>query len=93
MVDERFGLEELLARLRFSSGQQEKALIKLEQRARSAERTDVPLYLTLQRTRYELLSAHGRLDQAEQVKKELCAVARKHRAPWWIEQVSGVRDD
>jgi len=86
LVEQRFGLEELLARLRYHAGHGDKALRQLARAAASARDCDIPLYLTAQLTRLDLLLKEGRRQEASDVRQELCQVAQSHGASWWIQQ-------
>ncbi|UCC49126.1 MAG: hypothetical protein JSV41_02795, partial [Gemmatimonadota bacterium] len=90
LVEQRFGLEELLARLRYHAGHGDKALRQLARAAASARDCDIPLYLTAQLTRLELLLREGRRQEASDVRQELCQVAQSHGASWWIQQAEGL---
>jgi DNA-binding SARP family transcriptional activator/tetratricopeptide (TPR) repeat protein len=86
LVDERCGLEDLLARLRFQSGRGTKALRELAVTAAHAKGSDVPLFLTAQLARLEFLVDKQMHDKAREIKSELCEVARSLGAFWWVEQ-------
>jgi DNA-binding SARP family transcriptional activator/tetratricopeptide (TPR) repeat protein len=90
LIDERFGLEELLARLRYESGQNEKALVRLEHAANIAKETDIPLYLTAQLTLLELHTREKNNEDVARIRTDLCKVARTCGASWWIEQAERI---
>lgn len=90
LVDERFGLEELLARLRYESGHREKALSGLARTAAVARDSDIPLYLTAQLTRLELLIRDEQAEEASRIREDLCEVARAHGAAWWVERAEAL---
>jgi len=88
LVDERFGLEELLARLRYEAGRPEKALKRLAQIASSSRENDIPLYLTAQLTRLELLVKMKKNGEASIVREALSDVASVRGATWWVEKAA-----
>lgn len=90
LLDQRFGLHELLARLRYEAGRPDSALSGLSRTATFAQERDIPLYLVAQTTRLELLLREGRCQQAEQVKEQLWAVARSRKASWWTAEASRI---
>jgi len=90
LVDERFGLEELLARLRYEAGHLEKALNRLGQIASSSRENDIPLYLTVQLLRLEFLVKEGRTDAASIAREALREVANVRGGSWWIEKADCV---
>jgi tetratricopeptide (TPR) repeat protein len=86
LIDERFGLQELLARLCYSAGRKTKSLRTLARMASSSRHSDVPLYLTTQLTRLELTIKDGDKTEALKIQRELSEVARAHGASWWVER-------
>jgi tetratricopeptide (TPR) repeat protein len=92
LMDQRLGLEELVARLRYRKGHRDKALRRLLHVISFAESGDVPLYLTLQLTLVELFYEEGRTADAQAAKKQLCAVALEHDAMWWAQEAEQLRD-
>lgn len=86
LLDQRSGLEDLLARLRYHSGRRDKALARLAYVATSAEASDIPLYFTVQLIRLELLYSEGRIRDAQEIREHISDVARRWRAPLWIEE-------
>jgi hypothetical protein len=85
LLDQRFVLEELVARLRFSKGNTTKALDDLEHTAIAARQSDVPLYLTTQLARSQLLLEIGATHEAARVKEELISVAAELKTEWWVD--------
>ncbi len=90
LTDDRFGLEELLAHLRFEKGKQEKALITLADVAKTSRACDIPLYLTVQVTRVELLVKVGKRAQAQLVADDISMMARKFGAESWTIKAEGI---
>jgi len=90
LVEQRFGLEELLARLRCQAGHVDKALQQLARSAMFAKDSDVPLYLTAQLTRLEVLIDCGRRQEASTIWQELREVAGSYKAWRWINQAESV---
>jgi tetratricopeptide (TPR) repeat protein len=86
LLDQRSGLEELLARLRYRSGRTKKALAGLAYAAARAEASDIPLYFTVQLTRLEILTREGRIRDAQEIRQHIRDVARRERAPLWIKE-------
>ena len=90
LLDQRFGLHELLARLRYEAGRPDLALSDLSRTATFAQKRDIPLYLVAQRTQLELLLREGRCQEAAKVKEQLWAVAQSRKASWWMAEVSRI---
>jgi tetratricopeptide (TPR) repeat protein len=90
LIDERFSLEDLLARLRDAAGHTERALARLAAVATVARRSDIPLYLSTQLVQLELLIGKQRRREAKVTLKKLCDAAREHGASWWIEEAERV---
>jgi DNA-binding SARP family transcriptional activator len=86
LTEERFGLEDLLARIRYASGHKAKALARLAELADSARDRDIPLHLTAQITRIELLSREGMTCEAKRAVAELKSVATDCGADAWIRE-------
>ncbi len=87
LLDQRSNFEELLARIRYRSGRTEKALSGLAHAAACAEASDIPLYLTVQLTRLDIMISEGRTSEAERIQTQMREVARRYRSPWWIEEI------
>jgi len=90
LTDERMGVEELVARLRYESGQKKKAISALAKTAQSSRDRDIPLYLKSRLTELELVLKEGLLDQALTLIEEISAVAAPRGATWRIEQAESV---
>jgi len=86
LLDQRFGLHNLIARLEYTAGKKVRALSRLAILAETALTSDLPFYLAAQLTRLELLELEGREVEVETVAKELSAVARTLGAVWWVEK-------
>jgi len=74
--------------IRHLAGKTEKALSRLEAIAEESECSDVPLFLTAQLTRLELLARLGHAQKAHEVTATLSAAARAHDASWWIDRAN-----
>jgi DNA-binding SARP family transcriptional activator len=85
-VDERLGLMQLLAELRYASGRCEKALRELAKTALASVANDVPLHLASQSKRVEILLREGRRSEAESIAAQLRAVADQYGAAWWYQK-------
>jgi tetratricopeptide (TPR) repeat protein len=90
LTDERLGLEELLARLRYESGRRTKAMEALCKIAVSARCSDIPLFLKARLTQFELTLREGLHDDAAALAEDISAVAAQEGASWWIEQAESV---
>jgi tetratricopeptide (TPR) repeat protein len=90
LLDQRSNFEELLARIRYRSGRTEKALSGLTHAAARAEATDIPLYLTVQVTRLDILIKEGRTSDVQRIRAQVRDVARRYRAPSWIKEIEKV---
>jgi tetratricopeptide (TPR) repeat protein len=86
LTDERLGLEELLARLRYKGGHATKAIENLAKTAESARHTDIPLFLTARLTQLELAMKENLPEYADILANEISSVAAAHGASWWTEQ-------
>ncbi len=90
LTDERMGVEELIARLRFESGQRKKAISALGKTAELSRNSDIPLFLKSRLTQLELVLKQGFPDQASTLIEEISAVAAPRGASWWIEQAESI---
>ena len=88
LIDQRFLLEDLIARLHFEEGNIDKALSKLHAAVESKKLVDKPFYLTAQLTRIELLQRVERVPESKQAMTDLIQEARKLKATWWIDQAT-----
>ncbi len=84
LLDDRSGLQLLLARLRHKAGKVEKALHRLADAAIKARDKDVPLYLTAQLARLDMLIGEGRVTDALGISDEIFAVAASLKAHQWM---------
>ncbi len=84
LLDDRSGLQLLLARLRHKAGKVEKALQRLADAAIKARDQDIPLYFTAQLARLDMLIGEGRLTEALGISDEIRAVAASSKAHGWI---------
>jgi tetratricopeptide (TPR) repeat protein len=90
LTDERMGLEELLARLRYQSGHRVKAIRRLAQTAASSRETDIPLFLAARLTQLELVLKEHQYTEAGRIREDITAVAASRGASWWIEQAEAL---
>jgi tetratricopeptide (TPR) repeat protein len=93
LVDQRFVLEDLIARLHFEEGNVDKALCDLGLAVQYAQGIDKPFYLTAQLTRMELLQRVGKVDESKRAMNELLGEARQLKANWWIDQALRTHGD
>ncbi len=90
LLDDRSGLEVLVARLRYRAGKVKEALLGLEHAARSARETDIPLYVTVQLARLHMLLRDGFSRDALRVRGELISVATRLKAHRWVDKADQV---